>query len=390
MTNWLVRAFVRHPEDVSNPSVRQQYGFLSGMTGIFLNLCLSGGKFLVGMATGSIAVTADAFNNLSDAGSSVVTLAGFRMAAKKADRDHPFGHGRIEYLSGLAVSVLILLMGLELGRSSVTKIITPSHVFFSWSAVVILCASILLKLWMSAFNRSLSRRIGSAAMGATSTDSLTDAVATFAVLLGLLADHFAALSIDGWMGILVALFILRSGWSAARDTLSPLLGNPPAPELVSSIRDSVLSHPEISGIHDLVIHDYGPGRSMMSLHAEVSMDGDMLALHDVIDNVERELKEKFHTVAVIHMDPVATHDPQVLAMQDRVSALVREVDASMTIHDFRMTTGSDHRNLIFDVAAPYGCPLSDAQIREAIVQKATQLDGPNFFVISVDRTYAAP
>ena len=389
MTNWLVKTFIRDAGNGEDPAVRQRYGLLSGIVGILLNLCLSAGKFLAGVLTGSIAVTADAFNNRSDAGSSVVTLAGFHMAAKKADDDHPFGHGRIEYLSGLVVAVAILLVGLELVKSSLEKILAPEAVSFSWLSVGILLASILVKLWMAAFNKDLSRRIGSAAMAATATDSLSDVVATSAVLLGTLVGRFSGLRIDGWVGILVAAFILRAGWGAAKDTLDPLLGQSPDPSLVQGVQETVLSHPEITGIHDLVIHDYGPGRSMMSLHAEVPMDADVLEVHDIIDNVERELKEKFHTEAVIHMDPIATHDPAVNAMRGQVAGLVREIDPAMTIHDFRMTAGPDHQNLIFDTVVPYQCALTDEEVKAAIAQKAGELEGgPYFTVVSIDRAYA--
>ena len=365
MTDWLVKHFIQNPDDKDDPAVRQRYGLLSGGVGILLNLLLSAGKFLAGLLTGSIAVTADAFNNLSDAGSSVVTLAGFRLAAKQADDDHPFGHGRIEYLTGLLVAAAILLVGVELARTSLEKILQPEAVDFSWLSVGILCASILVKLWMSAFNRRLSRRIGSAAMAATAADSLSDVVATSAVLLGTLAGHFFSLRIDGWVGILVAAFILRAGWEAAKDTLDPLLGQSPDPNLVESIQKAVLAHPQVTGVHDLIIHDYGPGRRMMSLHAEVPMDADVLEVHDVIDNIERELKETFHIEAVIHMDPIATKDPQTNALREKMAALVREIDPAMTIHDFRMTVGPDHQNLIFDVVVPHKCPLSDEEVKES-------------------------
>ena len=389
MTDRLVRLFIKDWDRVQDPAVRERYGILSGLVGIVLNLLLSAGKFFAGLLTGSISITADAFNNLSDAGSSVVTLAGFHMAAKKADDDHPFGHGRIEYLSGLVVAVAILLVGLELVKSSLEKILAPEAVSFSWLSVGILLASILVKLWMAAFNKDLSRRIGSAAMAATATDSLSDVVATSAVLLGTLVGRFSGLRIDGWVGILVAAFILRAGWGAAKDTLDPLLGQSPDPSLVQGVQETVLSHPEITGIHDLVIHDYGPGRSMMSLHAEVPMDADVLEVHDIIDNVERELKEKFHTEAVIHMDPIATHDPAVNAMRGRVAGLVREIDPAMTIHDFRMTAGPDHQNLIFDTVVPYQCALTDEEVKAAIAQKAGELEGgPYFTVVSIDRAYA--
>lgn len=388
MTDWLVKTFIQHPDDRDDPAVRQRYGLLSGLVGIILNLLLSAGKFLAGVFTGSIAVTADAFNNLSDAGSSVVTLAGFRLAAKQADDDHPFGHGRIEYISGLIVAGAILLVGVELARSSLEKIFRPEAVDFSWLSVGILCASILVKLWMSAFNRKLGRRIGSAAMAATAADSLSDVVATSAVLLGTLVGHFTGLHIDGWVGALVAVFILRAGWGAAKDTLDPLLGQSPDPDLVSSIEKAILAHPQVTGVHDLVIHDYGPGRRMMSLHAEVPMDADVLEVHDVIDNIERELKEKFHIEAVIHMDPIATKDPYTNQLREQVAGLVREIDPDMTIHDFRMTAGPDHQNLIFDVVVPHHCPLSDEEVKEAIAGKAKALEGGPFYtVVSLDRSY---
>ena len=388
MTDWLVKHFIQNPDDKDDPAVRQRYGLLSGGVGILLNLLLSAGKFLAGLLTGSIAVTADAFNNLSDAGSSVVTLAGFRLTAKQADDDHPFGHGRIEYLTGLLVAAAILLVGVELARTSLEKILQPEAVDFSWLSVGILCASILVKLWMSAFNRRLSRRIGSAAMAATAADSLSDVVATSAVLLGTLAGHFFSLRIDGWVGILVAAFILRAGWEAAKDTLDPLLGQSPDPDLVESIQKAVLAHPQVTGVHDLIIHDYGPGRRMMSLHAEVPMDADVLEVHDVIDNIERELKETFHIEAVIHMDPIATKDPQTNALREKMAALVLEIDPAMTIHDFRMTAGPDHQNLIFDVVVPHKCPLSDEEVKAAIAGKARELEGGPFFtVVSIDRSY---
>ena len=388
MTDWLVQRCIRRPEDGSDPAVRQAYGLLSGGVGIVLNLLLSAGKFVAGVLTGSIAVTADAFNTLSDAGSSVVTLVGFRMAAKRADDDHPFGHGRIEYLSGLAVAVAILVVGLELAKTSLEKVLHPVEVAFSWLSVGILCASILVKLWMFFFNRNLSRRIGSAAMMATATDSLSDAAATSAVLLGTLVGHFADLYIDGWVGVLVAVFILRAGWGAAKDTLDPLLGQSPDPELVRGIQETVLGRPEIVGMHDLVVHDYGPGRCMASLHAEVPMDADILVIHDVIDNLERELRRKLGVEVVIHMDPIAVGDPRTDALKAQVTELVRRIDPDMTIHDFRMTAGPEHTNLIFDVAVPYHCRLEDEQVQEAIGAAVKALPGNYYTVVSVDHVYA--
>ena len=387
MINLLVKTFVKDCGNVQDPQVRQRYGTLSGAVGIFLNLLLSAGKMIAGVLTGSIAITADAFNNLTDAGSSVVTLVGFRMAGKQADGDHPFGHGRIEYLSGLAVSVVILLVGLELAKSSVEKIIHPEPVEFSWLSAGILSAAICVKLWMSYFNRSLSRRIGSAAMAATATDSLSDAAATSAVLLSSLIGRFTGVNIDAWAGILVAIFILRAGWGAAKDTLNPLLGQSPDPELVREIERTVLAHPQVVGIHDMIIHDYGPGRSMMSLHAEVPAGADIMAVHDEIDAIERELKAKYRIDASIHMDPIVTGDETISRARQMVAGLVREVDPAMTIHDFRMTSGPRHRNLIFDVVVPYSVRQSDEAVRREIERKIRAADPNSFAVIQVDRAY---
>ena len=385
MINLLVKTFVKDSGNVQDPQVRQRYGTLSGGVGIFLNLLLSVGKMIAGVLTGSIAITADAFNNLTDAGSSVVTLVGFRMAGKQADDDHPFGHGRIEYLSGLAVSVVILLVGLELAKSSVEKIIHPEPVEFSWLSAGILIAAICVKLWMSYFNRSLSRRIGSAAMAATATDSLSDAVATSAVLLSAIIGKFTGVNIDAWAGILVALFILRAGWGAAKDTLNPLLGQNPDPELVRDIERTVLAHPQVVGIHDMIIHDYGPGRSMMSLHAEVPAGSDIMEVHDEIDAIERELKAKYRIDASIHMDPIVTGDETISKARKMVSELVREVDPAMTIHDFRMTSGPRHRNLIFDVVVPYSVKSTDDEVRREIERKIRSADPNSFAVIQIDR-----
>lgn len=387
MINLLVKTFVKDAGNVQDPQVRQRYGTLSGAVGIFLNLLLSAGKMIAGLITGSIAITADAFNNLTDAGSSVVTLVGFRMAGKQADDDHPFGHGRIEYLSGLAVSVVILLVGLELAKSSVEKIIHPEQVEFSWLSAGILIAAICVKLWMSYFNRSLSRRIGSAAMAATATDSLSDAVATSAVLLSAIIGKFTGVNIDAWAGILVALFILRAGWGAAKDTLNPLLGQSPDPELVRDIERTVLAHPQVVGIHDMIIHDYGPGRSMMSLHAEVPAGSDIMEVHDEIDAIERELKAKYHIDASIHMDPIVTGDETISKARKMASELVREVDPAMTIHDFRMTSGPRHRNLIFDVVVPYSVKSTDDEVRREIERKIRAADPNSFAVIQIDRAY---
>ena len=389
MTDFLIKTFIRDSEQVHDPAVRERYGVLSGVVGILLNLLLSAGKLCAGVLSASISITADAFNNLSDAGSSVVTLVGFKLAGQKADDGHPFGHGRLEYLTGLLVSLVILLVGLELGKSSSGRIRRPEPVSFSVVSVIILAISILVKLWMCLFNRRLGRRIGSAAMAATAADSLSDVAATSAVLAGTLVGRMTGLAIDGWVGALVAVFILRAGWGAAKDTINPLLGQNPDPELVRNIQTTVLSHPQVTGMHDLIIHDYGPGRSMMSFHAEVPIDSDIMEAHDVIDHIERELKDRFGIETSVHMDPIATNDEQVNRVRAQVAALVQVIDPAMTIHDFRMTRGPLHTNLIFDVVVPHKCPLSDGEVAARIEKAVKTLDDHYFVVLQLDRSYVS-
>ena len=389
MTERLVRRFIRDWENVGDPAVRERYGALSGGVGILLNLLLSLGKFFAGLLTGSIAVTADAFNNLSDAGSSVVTLVGFKLAGQKADDGHPFGHGRIEYLAGLLVSLLILMVGVELGKTSIEKIFHPEQVDFSLVTVVILIASILVKLWMCLFNRNLGRRIGSAAMEGTATDSLSDVVATSAVLAGTLVGEFTGVSIDGWVGVVVAIFILRAGWGAAKDTVDPLLGSAPDPALVKEIQDVVLSHKQVVGMHDLVIHDYGPGRRMCSFHAEVPQNADIMEVHDAIDHIEREIYQKFGVETTAHMDPIATEDEAVNDLREQVRDLVREVNPDMNIHDFRVTRGPQHTNLIFDVVVPHRSKVSDEEIAGEITRRVQALDPSYYPVFQLERSYVS-
>ena len=383
----LVRLFIKDCDNVTDPAVRERYGILSGAVGIVLNLLLSAGKLFAGLMTGSISITADAFNNLSDAGSSVVTLVGFKLAGQKADDGHPFGHGRMEYLAGLLVSLMILLVGVELGRSSIGKILHPEAVDFSLVSTGILAASILVKLWMGQFNRGLGRKIGSAAMAAPPPDSLSDAVATAAVLAGTLVNRFAHVNIDGWVGLAVAVFILRSGWGAAKDTINPLLGESPDPELVKQLRELVLSHPQVVGMHDLIIHDYGPGRRLCSFHAEVPQDADILDAHDAIDHIEREIKEKFGIETTVHMDPIATADEKVNQLRRQVADLARVVEPEMTIHDFRVVRGPTHTNVIFDAVVPHKCRLTDEEVLQRLRQAVSTLDPAYQAVIQIDRAY---
>ena len=385
MISLLARLFIKQSGD--EQAVRKAYGILCGAVGIGFNVLLFIGKFFAGTLAGSIAITADAFNNLSDAGSSFVTLLGFQMAGQKPDSEHPFGHGRIEYLSGLAVSMLILLMGVELAKSSLQKILHPEPVDSSPVVIAILCVSIAVKLYMFSYNRRLGRKLNSSAMEATSMDSLSDSAATLAVLIATLVGHFTGLMIDGWCGILVAAFILWSGVNAAKDTLNPLLGTPPTREFVMQIRDIVMAHKSILGIHDLIVHDYGPGRVMISVHAEVSASENVLELHDEIDNVEKELREKLGCEAVIHMDPIVTDDGITEETRQRVAALVRCIDDEITIHDFRMVAGPTHTNVIFDAVVPFHFRLTDAEVREKIETAVRTLDGNYYAVVNVERPY---
>ncbi|MCI9156378.1 MAG: cation transporter [Lawsonibacter sp.] len=372
--------------DPKAPETRQWCGAVAGGVGVGLNLLLFLGKLLAGMLTASIAVTADAFNNLSDAASSVVTLVGFRLAGQKADEEHPFGHGRMEYLAGLVVAMLILLVGVELAQSSFQKILHPEPVSFSPLSAGILAVSVLVKLWMFWFNRGLSREIQSAALSATAADSLSDGVATGALLAGLVAGHLLSLSLDGWLGLGVALFILRTGWTAAKDTVDPLLGRPMDRALAADIDRLVLEHEHILGIHDLVYHDYGPGRAMMSLHAEVPAEANLLEVHDIIDHIERELKAKHQIETCIHMDPVV-RDERTDALRGQVAELARELHPACTIHDFRVTAGPIHTNLLFDVVVPYGLSLSNGEVRAALTEKIRRLSERYFPVIQVDHSY---
>lgn len=385
MVNFLIRLFIPDSQKINDPVVRGRYGILAGGMGILLNLCLFCSKFFAGFFTGSIAITADAFNNLSDAGSSVVTLAGFKMASMPADREHPFGHGRLEYLSGLAISAAILLVGLELGKSSVEKIIHPEAVRMGILPMVILICSILVKLWMAYFNRSLGKRISSSAMMATAADSLTDAAATSAVLVGMAVGHLSGRLIDGYIGLLVAAFILYSGFTTARDSLSPLLGQAPDKEFVASIQQAAMAHPEILGIHDLIVHDYGPGRRIISFHAEVPSNRDILETHDVIDYLEMELRERFQCDVTVHMDPIVIDNAVINALRSQVTKVVKGIDPHLTIHDFRMVDGPTHANLIFDVMAPYQFRMSDSELIETVQQKIKALDPRYFAVVQIDK-----
>lgn len=388
MVNFLIKHLIPHSDQTGDPAVREAYGTLAGCVGICLNVLLFVGKFVAGSIVGSIAVTADAFNNLSDAGSSLITLFGFRLAGKRPHSDHPFGHGRIEYVAGLIVSLLIILMGVTLARESLDKMLHPQNVTFSLLSAGILAASILVKLYMFSYNRALSKKLNSSTLKATATDSLSDAFATLAVLISMIISHLTGLRIDGYAGILVALMILWGGFGAARDTISPLLGTAPDPEFVKKIQSIVRSCPVVTGMHDLVIHDYGAGRRMISLHAEVPANGDILATHDAIDLVERRLHDELNCHAVIHMDPVETDNAAVNAVRQRVlEALHAQMDSAVSIHDFRMVTGPTHTNLIFDLLLPMDSPLTEEAAKKQAEAIVSALDPHYNAILTIDKGY---
>ena len=387
MVTLLAKIFIRDHENVTDSGVRQAYGVLCGIVGICFNLILFTTKALAGLFSHSIAITADAFNNLSDAASSIITLVGFRMAGQKPDSDHPFGHGRIEYISGLLVSILIVLMGFELVKSSVSKIFHPEAPDYSPVIIGILIFSILVKCYMALYNRRIGTRISSVAMKATAIDSLSDVVATTVVLIGTIVSATSGIIIDGYCGVLVGMFILYSGFVAAKDTISPLLGQPPEPEFVKQINDIVLSYDDVTGIHDLIVHNYGPGRTLISLHAEVPADGNILTLHDTIDTIEHELRSKLNCNAVIHMDPVVVGDPVVTALREQVTALVKTIDPRITIHDFRMVPGATHTNLIFDVVIPFDEQLTRPQVAQQVCRLVEGMEGRYRAIIKVENSY---
>ena len=372
--------------DPTFPEVRTRCGTLAGRVGICANVFLFALKLLCGLFAGSVSMVADAVNNLSDAAGSLVTLIGFKLAGQAADADHPFGHGRMEYISGFLVSVAILLMGFELLKSSVQALFAPAHTTFSPMIAMLLLLAIGVKLMLWQFNRKLGKLIDSAAMEATAADSLSDCAATGAVLLSSFAGQFTDLPVDAAAGILVSLFIFKAGWDSLKATIDPLLGRPMDPGLAKEIDELVVSHEFILGIHDLVYHDYGPGRAMMSFHAEVPAEGDMLVIHDMIDHIERELKAKHHIEAVIHMDPVVM-DERTIALRDQIEELAKTIDPSLSIHDFRITAGPLHTNLLFDLLIPYQCPLPPDVVRACLTQEIKNLSDRYFPVFHIDRSF---
>ena len=366
MTNMLLRLFIKNCEDTQNPAVRSSIGKLAGLTGIVCNCLLTVLKLVIGLLVGSMAIIADGVNNLSDAASSLTTLLGFRMAQRPADKQHPYGHARYEYLSGLAVAALILLIGAELVKSSIAKIIKPEPIDISAATIALLAASVAVKLWMSGFYKTLGKKINSTALYATSVDSRNDVISTCAVLLGCLVNYLFGLNIDGYVGLAVAIFILYSSVGIAKDTISPLLGQQADDELVDKITELVLSHEKVLGVHDLLVHDYGPGRCYASAHVELSADEDPMACHDIIDDIECDVLEKMNVHFVIHYDPVVQNDAEQNEMRRTVGEIIRELNPAFSIHDFRIVRGSAQSKLVFDLGVPYSMIEKKKEIKERI------------------------
>lgn len=385
MTNFLLRHFVKNFENTQDPKVRAAYGNLSGIVGILCNLLLFLGKLIVGTLSGSVSITADAVNNLSDASSSVVTLVGFKLAEKPADEDHPYGHARFEYIAGLMVAAMILIIGFELAKSSFEKILHPAPVVFSPLVAGVLIASILVKLWMCLFNRSLGRRIQSPTLEATAADSRNDVITTSAVLVAAIVGAATKLSIDGYAGLLVALFILWSGVGIAKDTINPLLGERESPELRRTIIDEVKSRDKVLGFHDLMVHDYGPGRRFASIHVEMDQKENPLECHDIIDDIERDCLIKHNVHLVIHYDPIVTDDGELNHMKALILDTVRDLDLRLSVHDFRMVRGPGHTNLIFDMQIPFGMEKKESEIQAAIDAAISKEPSKYYTVITFDQ-----
>lgn len=387
MQTILIKLFVRDSENVTDLKVRDSYGTLGCVTGIAVNLILAIAKYFAGVVSGSISVTADAINNLSDAGSSIISLIGVKLSSKPADKDHPYGHGRVEYVSALAVSFVVLLMGIELFKSSVDKIINPAPVNFSWVSLIILVFSILAKLWLGFFNRSLGKKINSAPMMAVMKDSFSDCLATGVALTAIIVSAFSDVSIDGYLGIVVACFIFIAGFNILKDTMADLLGKPAEKGFTEEIERKILSYDKIVGVHDIIIHDYGPGRKFASAHAEVSSRDDIMEIHDIIDLAEREILNEYGLIISIHTDPIVTDDEKINQLKEMTINVVKEISDEMSIHDFRVVDGPTHTNLIFDLIVPHNFHLNNDQVRNLVDEKLSKIDERYFTVITVEHAF---
>ncbi len=387
MTALLIKLFVRDSENTKETSVRTAYGTLGSVTGIVVNLLLAGFKYFAGMISGSISVTADAINNLSDAGASIISLVGVKLSAKPADKGHPYGHGRVEYISALAVAFLVLLMGIELFKSSVDKIINPVPVKFSVISLCILVFSILAKLWLGFFNKKLGKKINSAPMMAVMKDCFSDCLATGVAAIAIIVSAFSNINIDGYLGIVVAGFIFMAGFNILKDTMADLLGKPAEKEFVDEVTNKILSYDKIVGVHDMIIHDYGPGRKFASAHAEVPSNENIMEIHDIIDLIERDIFNELGMIISIHMDPIVVDDEKINTLRQMTSNLVSEISEEMSIHDFRVVDGPTHTNLIFDLIVPHKYKLSNEEVCKEIENNLSKIDERYFAVITVEHSF---
>lgn len=387
MTDFMCKCFVKNHENTKEPQVREGYGKLASVVGIISNAILCIAKILVGLISGSIAIIADGINNLADASSSVITLAGFKLSALPEDDEHPYGHARIEYITGMIVSVLIVVVGVELIKSSIDKILHPEPLEFSWSMVIVLLLAILLKVWQAMFNIKIGKKINSVALTATGTDSRNDVISTTAVLFSIIIGKMANIQIDGYMGVLVALFIIWSGIGLIKETSSPLLGEAPDPDLVAAISEMASDFDGVLGIHDLVVHNYGPGKVFASIHIEVDANGDLMESHDMVDNIERQLSKKLHIVLTAHMDPIKVDDPIVALMNEVTTKVTDSLDGISNVHDLRVVPGPTHTNIIFDIVVNPSCKLSNKEIHQAFTDAIKAIDENYFVVINFDKNY---
>lgn len=387
MTALLVKLFIKDSENYSDKKVRTSYGVLSSITGIVLNLILAGAKYAAGVISGSISITADAINNLSDAGSSIVSFFGVKISAKPPDKDHPYGHGRVEYISAFIVSFFVLFMGVELFKDSVDKIIHPEPVKFSFLSLAILVISILCKLWLGVFNKNLGKKINSAPMMAVMKDSFSDCLATGVAAISIIVSAFSDINIDGYLGIVVAVFIFIAGFDILRETLGDILGRPPEAEFVEEITEKIMSYPHVCGVHDMIIHDYGPSCRFASVHAEVPSDEDIMELHDIIDGIERDIYNEYGMLTSIHMDPVVINDERINELRKMTQDAVERIDERLSIHDFRVVEGPSHTNLIFDTLLPSDMKCHDREICQKIEDEISKIDERFFCVITVDHAF---
>lgn len=387
MIKLLAKIFIKNPSDYSNPDVRSRYGIICGGFGIFLNAILFALKFIFGTIAGSVAMVADAFNNLSDAASSLVSLLGFKLALKKPDSEHPFGHGRMEYIAGLIISFLIFMMGFELLKSSWNALFVHEKTESNILSFVVLGIAILVKLYMFIYNHSVSKKINSASLEAVAKDSLSDTISTFVVIASMIVSRFTDFPVDGVAGFIVAAFVIKTGFESAKDTIEPLLGQPPEKDFIAAVEKEVLAHQPIIGIHDMVVHDYGPGRVMISLHAEVPGDKNIFDLHDVIDVAEYDLTQKFGCHAVIHMDPVETDNPLLDEIKQYLKSVLSSIADGLSVHDVRMVPGNTHTNLIYDVVKPFECKFSDSELKKQLFDIVNQKYPTVLSVITVDSPY---